>query len=307
MTHPRQLSLVTCGGTIAAQTGSDGIRRQADSAGVAKIVESISGAKINLLSACELDSSQATQSDWSSIAATVRLAQNDSPDPILITHGTDTLAWTAGALATLDWSVPVVLTAANIPLGDPDSDATANLAASISVASQVPAGVYVVFAGTPSATPQIFQGGYVRKLHAGGPAFVGLPSRLGVLAGSTFIQEQPLRAAPRSLSPDFTSQVTFIQANPTFEADLYFSSPDSDNSPDAVVVELYACATCPAALTELVECYMALGIPVLACPTSPIAPDDAVYPSTLTIIDAGATVHLDYTPELLVPYASTLR
>ncbi len=61
----------------------------------------------------------------------------DDHDGVVILHGTDTLAYTASALSfmlgTLD--KPVVLTGAQIPLGQPRSDAPGNLALAMQVAA----------------------------------------------------------------------------------------------------------------------------------------------------------------------------
>jgi L-asparaginase len=186
------LNVVTCGGTIAMTTGADGVRRPADSAQVAALLSDLAGCPTTAASAGELDSSQAVPSDWSQILSTVRATQDHGPCPVVVTHGTDTLAWTAGMLAAAGhWKAPVVLTGANIPLGDPGSDAETNLRTALAAARSGIAGVHVAFAGSPDAAGEVFQGGFVRKTQAGGRAFAGLPARFGRIERGELKPERP--------------------------------------------------------------------------------------------------------------------
>jgi L-asparaginase/Glu-tRNA(Gln) amidotransferase subunit D len=76
-----------------------------------------------------IDSAQITTADWMIIAERVDAGIRDGFRGIVITHGTDTLAYTAAVL-TFSFSflpIPIILTAAQFPLVDPYTDAKNNL------------------------------------------------------------------------------------------------------------------------------------------------------------------------------------
>lgn len=111
-----------------------------------------------------IDSAHATFSDWNRIAATIA-SEHDDHDGFVITHGTDTMAFTAAALcfALQGLHRPVVLTGSMIPLGLAGSDGYSNLAAAIDAAQTSAAGVWVQFAG------RLLHGARVRKVHSQNP------------------------------------------------------------------------------------------------------------------------------------------
>jgi L-asparaginase len=76
---------------------------------------------------------------------------------IVITHGTDTMAETARALAAAGLAKTVVLTGAMIPYAFGSSDGLFNLGSALSFAQVLPAGVYVAMSG------RVFPGDRVRK------------------------------------------------------------------------------------------------------------------------------------------------
>jgi L-asparaginase len=97
----------------------------------------------------DVDSSFVQPSHWSDMANAV-LAQYDDYEGFVITHGTNTLGYTAAALAYCigHSPKPIVLTGAQIPASNPASDGIANLENAIRVAAGAGAevkGVSVVF------------------------------------------------------------------------------------------------------------------------------------------------------------------
>lgn len=83
------------------------------------------------------------------VAAARACLTGDAPDAVLVTHGTDTLAQTASALAAALASVerPIVLTGAMRPDRVADSDAAQNVAQAVMAARLVGPGVYAAFHG----------------------------------------------------------------------------------------------------------------------------------------------------------------
>lgn len=79
--------------------------------------------------------------------------------PILVVHGTDTMAQSATRVfqEITDLKVPVVFTGAMIPMGFEDSDATQNVTEALLACKLLPPGVYISFHN------QIFKLPNVRK------------------------------------------------------------------------------------------------------------------------------------------------
>src|SRR5690606_17988193 len=110
-----------------------------------------------------IDSANMTQRHWFEMRRRIVEATDQaSYDGVIVLHGTDTLAYTAAALAFLlhGLPAPVVLTGAMRPAGEPDTDAWGNLFGAMLVQRDaLPAGVYVYFHG------RLLPGTRVSKLH----------------------------------------------------------------------------------------------------------------------------------------------
>ena len=110
------------------------------------------------------DSLELTDADRALIAAAVR----EAPEArVVITHGTDTMAETAKALADVEGKT-IVLTGALAPARFAESDASFNLGMAWAAAQAASPGVYIAMSG------KLFDGLKVRKDRAEGK-FVALP------------------------------------------------------------------------------------------------------------------------------------
>lgn len=119
-----------------------------------------------------IDSANAGPADWNRLGAEI-VARMPDHDGIVITHGTDTLAFTASALAMAleGLAAPVILTGSMIPLEQPGSDGDRNLADALQVAATAEPGVWIQFAG------KLLRGPRARKIHSTAPdAFAAMLS-----------------------------------------------------------------------------------------------------------------------------------
>ncbi len=93
-----------------------------------------------------LDSSNMQPEEWRVLAQAVHNAAQNC-DGVVITHGTDTMAYTASMLSYMLAGIdkPVILTGSQIPIGEPLSDARGNLRRAAAAAIQPLRGVYVCF------------------------------------------------------------------------------------------------------------------------------------------------------------------
>ncbi len=86
--------------------------------------------------------------DWKTMADCIRKTITPDTAGVIVTHGTDTLAYTAAALSFMleGLPVPVVLTASDRPPDDERSNAAANFAAAVEfIRGERLPGVYVIF------------------------------------------------------------------------------------------------------------------------------------------------------------------
>lgn len=103
-------------------------------------------AKISLMEITNIDSTNIKPQLWSRLAGIVK-DNYSSYNGFVITHGTDTMAYTASALsfALGDINKPVILTDSQKPLDDLPSDAQSNLINSVKIATENINEVCIVF------------------------------------------------------------------------------------------------------------------------------------------------------------------
>lgn len=103
-------------------------------------------ARIDVLYIDNIDSTNITSKHWDTIGEAI--AKNyDKFDGFVITHGTDTMAYTASALSWIlqDLGKPVVLTGSQIPGNEVESDARRNFVNAVRLATMDVSGVLLVF------------------------------------------------------------------------------------------------------------------------------------------------------------------
>jgi len=91
-----------------------------------------------------VDSLEMTDQDRAIIVTNCRQCDESR---IVVTHGTDTMVKTAGALAAAALDKTIVLTGAMVPYAFGSSDGLFNLGSALSFAQVLPAGVYVAMNG----------------------------------------------------------------------------------------------------------------------------------------------------------------
>ncbi|WP_422378354.1 asparaginase [Roseibium sp.] len=160
-----RILLVHTGGTIGmAQTGAGFAPRRGvvEDAVVALQAEGKLPDEIELeVLEPLIDSANATPEDWNRIARVIHAHQH-AFEGVVVTHGTDTLAYTSAALcfALEGLRIPVVLTGAMLPLTVDGNDGVRNIIEAFQLVQATAPGVWVQFAGKK------LHGGRVRKSHS---------------------------------------------------------------------------------------------------------------------------------------------
>lgn len=144
---PPEITLLATGGTIASMQTPSGLApamRAEDLLSACPGLHSL--ARITSRDVFSLDSSNIQPEEWQLLAEAIVSAASGC-EGIVITHGTDTMAYTASALSFMlqGLGVPVVLTGSQLPLWHPHSDAPGNLAEAFTAAATAAPGVYICF------------------------------------------------------------------------------------------------------------------------------------------------------------------
>lgn len=130
--------LLHTGGTIGMRPGPHGLTPASG------VVEAAVGARAQVIAFDPLiDSAEISARHWNRLLDLIEAEAG----PVVITHGTDTMAYTGAALsqALAGWPHPVVLTGSMHPLGTMGGDAEGNLDLALGVRPR--AGVWLAFAG----------------------------------------------------------------------------------------------------------------------------------------------------------------
>ncbi len=141
-----KLLLLGTGGTISCLPGERGLAPALRAGELLDYVQMDAG-DVTCRDLFALDSSDIQPEEWRLMARAVRDGVAEGFDGVVVTHGTDTLAYTASMLSFMlrGVPVPVVLTGAQHPIAYPDSDGPKNLASAILAARSLPGGVYICF------------------------------------------------------------------------------------------------------------------------------------------------------------------
>ena len=145
----KKILLIGTGGTIASQVTEDGLAPELTSAQLLAHIPAISNiCHVESLQLLNLDSTNIAPSHWLRMVRCIR-DHYLSYDGFVLTHGTDTMAYTAAALSYLIQGSPkpIVLTGAQKPIGFDVTDSKVNLTDAFRVASADMPGVSLVFNG----------------------------------------------------------------------------------------------------------------------------------------------------------------
>lgn len=125
----KKFLLIGMGGTIAMVRDVNRVLRPAMNVDeLAKEIPFLGSGDLELEQLTNKDSTNLTPADWTQLIMRLMEAQ-DRYDGVLVTHGTDTMAYTASAIAMALGNaqrIPVVFTGAQLPVTDPGTDARLN-------------------------------------------------------------------------------------------------------------------------------------------------------------------------------------
>ncbi len=146
MERKKHILLLTTGGTIASVPGGEGLEPHRSQVMERELNQLRTYYDITVRDVMCLDSSNIRPEEWQSIARHV-YEDREGFDGVVISHGTDTMAYTASAVTFMlpDIDLPVVFTGSQLPLADMLSDGPDNLRTAFAMAASGCGGVFLAF------------------------------------------------------------------------------------------------------------------------------------------------------------------
>ena len=158
----KKILMLGTGGTIASVPSENGLIPALDGKTMVALVPELEGlCHIDYKQLLNLDSSNIALTHWRIIANA--LAENyDAYDGFVITHGTDTMAYSAAALSQMvsGCKKPVVFTGAQLPIGAEGTDAKDNVYHAFLTATSEAQGVCLAFGDV------VIHGYYAKKMYS---------------------------------------------------------------------------------------------------------------------------------------------
>ena len=142
----KNILLLTTGGTIASKPGGQGLEPQRSDVMERELEQLRTYYRITVRDLICLDSSNITPEEWQLIARHI-YEDRVGFDGVVVSHGTDTMAYTASAVTFMlpNIDIPVVFTGSQLPLADMLSDGPENLRTAFAMAASGHPGVFLAF------------------------------------------------------------------------------------------------------------------------------------------------------------------
>ena len=214
MENKKNILLLTTGGTIASMPGGEGLEPHRADVLERELQQLRTYYDITVRDVMCLDSSNIRPEEWQFIATEI-FNQRTDYDGVVVSHGTDTMAYTASAVTFMlpDIDRPVVFTGSQLPLNDVLSDAPDNLRTAFAMAASGKPGVFLAF------DRKVMLGCRAVKVRASGfsafesinARYAGVVSNLGLLMDE---QVLPKCQRPARLCTDISKDVFLLKLTP---------------------------------------------------------------------------------------------
>lgn len=217
----KKILLVTTGGTIACVAGGEGLEPQHSDVMERELEQLRTYYDISVRDVMCLDSSNIRPEEWQTLARDI-FALRAGFDGIVVSHGTDTMAYTASAVTYMlpNIDLPVVFTGSQLPLSDMLSDGPDNLRTAFAMAASGAAGVFLAF------DRKVMLGCRAVKVRASGfsafesvnARYAGLVSNLGLVLDGEVL---PVRRGEPMLRTDISKDVFLLKLTPGLDPAIF--------------------------------------------------------------------------------------
>ena len=210
----KKILLLTTGGTIASLPGGEGLEPHRSDVMERELEQLRTYYDITVRDVMCLDSSNIRPEEWELIASAI-FSQRVGFDGVVVSHGTDTMAYTASAVTFMlpDIDVPVVFTGSQLPLADILSDGPDNLRTAFAMAASGKPGVFLAF------DRKVMLGCRAVKVRASGfsafesvnARYAGLVSNRGLVLDEKIL---PVRRGEAKLRSQISKNVFLLKLTP---------------------------------------------------------------------------------------------
>ena len=219
--NKKHILLLTTGGTIASVEGGQGLEPHRSGVMDREIQQLRTYYDITVRDVMCLDSSNIQPVQWQEIAAVVYECRN-AFDGIVISHGTDTMAYTASAVTYMlpGINLPVVFTGSQLPLLDVLSDGPDNLRTAFAMAASGLGGVFLAF------DRKVMLGCRAVKVRASGfSAFESVNSRYAARVSNRGLEMDKSLFVPVQSQPELKNQISdqvfLLKLTPGLSPDIF--------------------------------------------------------------------------------------
>jgi len=214
MTEKKKILLLTTGGTIASRPGGEGLEPHRSDVMERELEQLRTYYDITVRDIMCLDSSNIRPEEWQVIACNI-FEHREGFDGVVVSHGTDTMAYTASAVTFMlpDIDRPVVFTGSQLPLADMLSDGPDNLRTAFAMAASGNPGVFLAF------DRKVMLGCRAVKVRASGfSAFESVNARYAAQVSNRGLvvdpRVLPVPKGPAQLKCDISKNVFLLKLTP---------------------------------------------------------------------------------------------
>ena len=217
----KKILLLTTGGTIASVPGGEGLEPRRSEVMERQLQQLRTYYDITVRDVMCLDSSNIRPEEWQQIARQI-FELRKGFDGIVISHGTDTMAYSASAVTFMlpNIDIPVVFTGSQLPLADILSDGPDNLRTAFAMAASGRPGVFLAF------DRKVMLGCRAVKVRASGfSAFESVNARYaGTVSNRGLVLDERVLPRPTEearLCPQISQNVFLLKLTPGMNSAIF--------------------------------------------------------------------------------------
>ena len=226
MSQKKHILLLTTGGTIASMPGGDGLQPSDSGVFQREMDQLRTYYDITVRELMTLDSSNIRPAEWQLIAQGI-WENRQGFDGIVVSHGTDTMGYTASAVTFMlpNIDIPVVFTGSQLPLIDMLSDGPDNLRTAFAMAASGHNGIFLAF------DRKVMLGCRAVKVRASGfSAFESINARYTALVSNAGLSVDesllPVHTGPAQLCTDISDEVFLLKLTPGISPKIFDALAD---------------------------------------------------------------------------------
>ena len=226
MSQKKHILLLTTGGTIASMPGGEGLQPSDSGVFQREMDQLRTYYDITVRELMTLDSSNIRPAEWQLIAQGI-WDNRQGFDGIVVSHGTDTMGYTASAVTFMlpNIDLPVVFTGSQLPLIDMLSDGPDNLRTAFAMAASGHKGIFLAF------DRKVMLGCRAVKVRASGfSAFESINARYTALVSNAGLSVDeamlPVHTGQPQLRTDISDEVFLLKLTPGLSPKIFDALAD---------------------------------------------------------------------------------